>query len=257
MPTAEKRVVISPDVDTLTGSIASRFLDRVAKWGADGRTVNVGLAGGGIIGDVLERLGAHAERDSVDWSRVHFWWVDERFVPRESDDRNEAIARRAFLDTIAVPAENVHPIAASDEVPDAEAAATAYAAELAAAGADDVAWPVFDICFLGVGPDGHIASLFPDRGEIRITDSAVAAVHESPKPPSDRVTLTRPVINASKRVWMVLAGPDKSAALGLALAGASYHSVPAAGAKGTRRTILFTDEATASQVPPELIDDQY
>ncbi|MDF2918210.1 MAG: 6-phosphogluconolactonase [Microbacterium sp.] len=257
MPTAEKRVVISPDVDTLTGSIAARFLDRVAKWGTDGRTVNVGLAGGGIMTDVLERLGSHPERDTVDWSRVHFWWVDERFVARDSEDRNEAVARRAFLDAIELPTSNVHPIAASDEAPDAEAAASAYAAELATAGIDGAAWPVFDICFLGVGPDGHIASLFPDRGEIRITNSAVSAVHDSPKPPAERVTLTRPVINASKRVWMVLAGPDKSAALGLALAGASYHSVPAAGAKGTRRTILFTDEATAAQVPPELIDDEY
>ncbi|SDQ17595.1 6-phosphogluconolactonase [Microbacterium sp. cf332] len=257
MPTAEKRVVISPDADSLTGSVAARFLDRVAKWGADGRTVHVGLAGGVIIGDVLDRVGAHPGRDDVDWSRVHFWWVDERFVPRDSDERNEAVARRAFLDTIDVPAENIHPIAASDEAADAEAAASAYASDLAAVGVDGAAWPVFDICFLGVGPDGHIASLFPDRGEIRITDSAVSAVHDSPKPPADRVTLTRPVINASKRVWMVLAGPDKSAALGLALAGASYHSVPAAGAKGTRRTILFTDEATAAQVPPELIDDQY
>lgn len=257
MATAEKRVVISSDPDALTQAVAARFVDRVGTWGADGRTVHVGLAGGVIIGDVLSALGRHPGIGDVDWSNVHFWWVDERFVPKDSDDRNDAIARRAFLDAIAVPTGNVHTIAASDETADAEAAATAYASELARFGGDDAAWPVFDICFLGVGPDGHIASLFPDRPEIRITDAAAAAVHDSPKPPADRVTLTRPVINTSKRVWMVLVGPDKSAALGLALAGASYHSVPAAGAKGTRRTILFTDEATASQVPPELIDDQY
>lgn len=257
MATAEKRVVISADADTLTRAVADRFLDRVRTWGADGRTVHVGLAGGVIVGDVLARLGENERRQDVDWSNVHFWWVDERFVPKDSEDRNDAVARRSFLDAIAVPPGNVHAIAASDEVDDAETAASDYAVELARFGTDGVDWPVFDICFLGVGPDGHIASLFPDRPEIRITDTATAAVHDSPKPPADRVTLTRPVINASKRVWMALAGPDKSAALGLALAGASYHSVPAAGAKGTRRTILFTDEATAAQVPPELIDDQY
>lgn len=257
MATAEKRVVISADPDSLTQAVADRFLDRVGTWGADGRTVHVGLAGGGIIGDVLTRLGAHPRVDAVDWSHVHFWWVDERFVPKGSEERNDALARRAFLDRISVPSANVHAIAAADETDDAESAAAAYADELAAFGSDGSAWPVFDICFLGVGSDGHIASLFPDRPEITLIDRAASAVHDSPKPPADRVTLTRPVINASKRVWMVLVGPDKSAALGLALAGASYHSVPAAGAKGTRRTILFTDEATAAQVPPELIDDQY
>lgn len=257
MATAEKRVVISADAETLTRAVAARFLDRVAKWGADGRTVHVGLAGGVIIGDVLTQVGAHPDLGAVDWSNVHFWWVDERFVPKDSGDRNDAVARRAFLDAIAVPASNVHAIAASDESADADSAAAAYEAELARFASGDAAWPVFDICFLGVGSDGHIASLFPDRPEIRITENAVSAVHDSPKPPAERITLTRPVINASKRVWMALTGPDKSAALGLALAGASYHSVPAAGAKGTRRTILFTDEATAAQVPPELIDDQY
>ena len=82
-------------------------------------------------------------------------------------------------------------------------------------------------------------------------------MRDSPKPPPERVTLTRPVINGSRRVWLVLAGADKAAALGLALAGASYASVPAAGAKGRRRTIFFIDEAAASQVPPELIDQEY
>ncbi len=82
-------------------------------------------------------------------------------------------------------------------------------------------------------------------------------MRNSPKPPSDRVSLTRPVINSSKRVWMVVAGADKAAALGLALAGASYQSVPAAGAKGRRRTAFFVDEVAADQVPPQLIDREY
>ena len=119
------------------------------------------------------------------------------------------------------------------------------------------AWPSFDVCFLGVGPDAHIASLFPDRPEIQVTDSAVLPVRDSPKPPPERVTMTRPVINSSQRVWMVLTGADKASALGLALAGASYGSVPAAGAKGRKRTIFFVDEAAAAQVPSELITGEY
>ncbi len=260
MATAEKRVVISADSDALTASVADRFFDRVSRWvrEADRPAVHVALTGGVISAELLERIGTDPRRDEIDWTKVHFWWVDERFMPRSGEDRNEATARRLFLDAIDVPAANIHAFPSSDDVPDADAAASAYADDLARFADDaDTPWPTFDICFLGVGADGHIASLFPERPEIRITDTATAAVRDAPKPPSERVTLTRPVINASKRVWMVLAGPDKSAALGLALAGASYDSVPAAGAKGRRRTILFTDEATASQVPPELIDDQY
>ncbi|MDR2322257.1 MAG: 6-phosphogluconolactonase, partial [Microbacterium sp.] len=119
------------------------------------------------------------------------------------------------------------------------------------------AWPSFAVCFLGVGPDGHIASLFPDRPEITVTEAAVLPVRDSPKPPPERITLTRPVINASKRVWLVLTGAEKASALGLALAGANYENVPAAGAKGRKRTVFFVDEAAASEVAPDLIDVDY
>lgn len=149
---------------------------------------------------------------------------------------------------------------ASDGPLDLDAAAVAYADELARfapAGADTGAWPSFYICFLGVGPDGHIASLFPDRPEIEVVDRAVVPVRDSPKPPPERISLTRPVINSSERVWMVLAGADKASALGLALAGANYRNVPVAGAKGRKRTILFVDEAAASQVPSDLIERDY
>lgn len=108
-----------------------------------------------------------------------------------------------------------------------------------------------------VGSDGHIASLFPDRSEVTETDATALPVRDSPKLPAERVTLTRPVINSSKRVWLVLTGADKAAALGLALAGASYTNVPAAGAKGRKRTIFFVDQAAAAEVSEDLIDQAY
>ena len=83
------------------------------------------------------------------------------------------------------------------------------------------------------------------------------AVREAPKPPAERITLTRPVINSARCVWLVVSGSDKAAALGLALAGASYETVPAAGAKGRKRTLFFVDEAAAVGVPPELIDQDF
>jgi len=199
-------------------------------------------------------VGEHPERDDVDWSLVHVWWSDERFVPRSDPERNALLARTALLDRIEIPAENVHEMAATDDGLDLDAAAEAYARELARFGTAEQPWPTFDICLLGVGPDAHIASLFPDRPEITLTDVATAAVRDSPKPPPERITLTRPVINSSTRLWMALSGADKASALGLVLAGASYASVPAAGAKGRKRTVLFVDTAAAAQVPPELIE---
>lgn len=255
---SEKRVVISPDPASLADSVAARLLGRLAKITVEGRDAHVSLTGGSMGSAVLAAAARHPKRDKVDWSHVHFWWSDERFVPRDDPDRNEKQAREALLDQLDLPVGNVHAIAASGEGLELDAAAMAYAQELARFGQPDGdPWPSFDVCFLGVGPDAHIASLFPDRPEIRVTDQAVLPVRDSPKPPPERVTMTRPVINGSQRVWLVLAGTDKASALGLALAGASYHSVPAAGAKGRRRTIFFVDDAAASQVPVELITGEY
>jgi len=262
---AEKRVVVRADPDALAEAVATRFLQRVAKRTSTGRVVHISLTGGSMGIAVLRAAGAHPRRDTIDWSRVHFWWSDERFVPANSPERNDVPADAAFLDLIDVPAENIHRMAASDQGLDLDAGARAYAEELARFGPSASAatgivtgpWPSFDICFLGVGPDAHIASLFPDRPEIRITDRSTVAVRESPKPPPERISVTRPVINSSKRVWLVMAGTDKASALGLALAGASYQSVPAAGAKGRRRTVFFVDAAAAQKVPPELIDGEY
>lgn len=250
----EKRVVISTDATTLAISVGQRFVKVIAAATAQGETVHVALTGGTIGTRVLEVIGLHPERSAIDWSRVHFWWGDERFVPVDHPERNERAARAALLRHIDVPEANVHAVAASDAGVSLDEAAAAYAAELAAFGTADQAWPSFEVCFLGVGSDGHIASLFPDRPEIQVRDAAVVPVRHSPKPPPERVSLTRPVINASQRVWMVVSGSDKASALGLALAGASYATVPVAGAKGRRRTRFYVDRAAAIDVPAELIE---
>lgn len=252
-----KRVVVTADPSELASGVAARFIGKVSELAEAGRTVHVSLTGGTAGVALLRAAAEHPWRDNVQWSRVHFWWSDERFVSHDDPDRNAVQARGALLDALQIPAENIHEISASDQGKSLDDAAASYAAELARFAADDDPWPAFDICFLGVGPDGHIASLFPDRHEIHVTDEAVLAVRDSPKPPAERITLSRPVINSSIRVWMVLSGAEKASALGLVLAGASYSSVPAAGAKGRKRTVIFVDEAAASEVPPDLIDPEY
>lgn len=254
---AEKRVVVETTPGELAARVADRFLTRLRARTRNGRIAHVALTGGSMGGAVLRATRDDPRSAGIDWSLVHFWWGDERFVPRDDADRNALQSREALLDHIPVPPENIHEVAGSDEGVSLDDAAAAYAAELAGFGTDEHPWPSFAVCFLGVGPDGHIASLFPDRVEVTVTDAAALPVRDSPKPPPERVTLTRPVLNSSKRVWLVLTGADKASALGLALAGASYQSVPAAGAKGRKRTVFFVDEAAASEVSPDLIDPAY
>jgi len=254
---AEKRVVVESTPAALADRVADRFITRLRARTRGGRVAHIALTGGSMGGAVLRATAENPRSAGIDWSLVHFWWGDERFVPRDHLDRNSVQSHEALLDRIDVPDENVHEVAGSDSGLSLDEAAEAYAAELARFGTDENPWPTFEVCFLGVGPDGHIASLFPDRVEVTVTDAAALAVRDSPKPPPERVTLTRPVLNSSKRVWLVLTGADKASALGLALAGASYTSVPAAGAKGRKRTVFFVDEAAASEVSPDLIDPAY
>lgn len=255
--TNEKRVLISPDSTALAEYVAERFLRRIHK-NAGEPAVHISLTGGSMGGAVLAAAARSPRFAALRWDNVHFWWSDERFLPRGHDERNDTQAKAALLDQLDIPADNIHTVAGSDEGVSLDEAALRYADELARfAQSGGPAWPSFDVCFLGVGPDAHIASLFPDRPEIRDTEHAVLPVRNSPKPPAERVTFTRPVINGSQRVWLVMAGPDKAAALGLALAGASYASVPAGGAKGRRRTVFFVDQAAAEQGPPDLIDQEY
>ncbi len=255
----ERRVVVDPDPESVLSRVAKRLVNKLTKLSAGDDLVHVSLTGGSSGGAVLRRVAEHPQRDAIRWDRIHFWFGDERYVPADDDERNERQARQALLDVLDIPAENIHAMAASDSGVSVEEGAIEYERALAAfpslnANGEQQPWPSFDICLLGVGPDAHIASLFPDRPAISVTDRAAVAVFDSPKPPPVRITLTRPVINASQRLWLVLTGSEKAAALGLALAGASYSSVPAAGAKGRRHTNFFVDRAAAAQVPEELID---
>jgi 6-phosphogluconolactonase len=256
---SERRVLVHADKQELATSVAGRFIGKLHKLFVTHDVVHVVLTGGTMGSAVLSAINTHAERDTVDWSRVHFWWGDERWLPRGDADRNETQSRDALLNHIDVPAANIHAMPADGEGVDLDAAALQYAAELAAhaAPATDekpaLTWPHFDITFLGVGPDGHIASLFPERGGIREKELTVISVRNSPKPPPERLSLTLPVINSSRRVWLVMAGADKASALGLTLAGASANEVPAAGVKAVRRVDFHVDKEATAEVPENLV----
>ncbi len=253
--TNERRVLVHPDVDALTAAVAARFLTKLVDLLDDYDTANIVLTGGTVGAGTQRAIASSGMRNTIDWNRVHFWWGDERFVPKQDPERNEVQAREALLDRIAVPESNIHPFPASDEIEDIERAAAAYAEVLLEHADGNASVPRFDITFLGVGPDGHIASLFPDRD--CHGPATVIPVRNAPKPPPDRLSLTLPAINSSHRVWMVAAGAEKATALGLALAGASEDEVPVAGVQGRKRTVFFVDAAAAKNVPENLIAQSY
>jgi 6-phosphogluconolactonase len=254
----ERRVLVHPDKATLAGSVAARFITKIIDVLDELGDANICLTGGTMGAAVLAAINSSPARDSVDWSRVTFWWGDERYLPLGDPDRNDTQSRAALLDHLALDASQIKSFPAPGEQADIEQAAVAYERELAVAAersgsSDGAAYPRFDITFLGVGPDGHIASLFPEHASLHVSDRVVIAETDSPKPPPERLTLTLPVINSSDRVWLVLSGSDKASALGLALAGASIDDVPAAGAQGRKRTVFFVDQDAAAEVPENLI----
>ena len=255
--TNARRVLVHADRKALAGSVAARFITKVVDLLDQQPRVNIALTGGTVGSAVLEAINESPARDSIDWSRVILWWSDERWLPRGDAERNDTQARTALLDHVALRPENIHWCAASDAGISLEEAAASYAAELADAADENRDTPRFDILFLGVGPDGHVASLFPDTPGIRVTVGSVIAVRNSPKPPPERLSLTLPVINSADRIWLALAGPDKASALGLALAGASTWEVPAAGVEGRLRTVFFVDREAAAELPDDLIAAEY
>jgi 6-phosphogluconolactonase len=238
-----------PDSDGLVVAAGERLVDViVAAVTARGRALIV-LTGGRNGTKLLRYLGAHSQR--IDWTRVHVFWGDERYVAEDDDDRNDKQAREALLDHIDIPAGNVHAMPASDGEfgRDLAAAALAYEHVLAASAEPGEAAPNFDVHLIGVGEEGHVDSVFPDSPAVRETSRMVLSVDGSPKPPPQRITLTLPAIRCAREVWMLVSGSEKADAVAAAVGGADPVSVPAAGAVGREHTIWFLDSDAAAKLP--------
>ena len=242
-------VEISPDSDALVGAAGRRLIEAIQDAvAARGRALIVLTGGGNGIG-LLRYLGSHGQR--IDWSKVHLFWGDDRYVPEDDDERNYKQARAALLDHIDIPSSNVHAMPASDGefASDLAAAALAYEQVLAANAEPGDPTPNFDVHLLGMGPEGHINSLFPDTPAVRETTRMVVSVEDSPKPPPQRITLTLPAIQRSREVWLMVSGAAKAEAAAAAIGGADPVSVPAAGAVGLETTLWLLDKEAAAQLP--------
>ncbi|MEV0267067.1 6-phosphogluconolactonase [Streptomyces sp. NPDC050617] len=250
------QIVVHRDKELMAQAAAARLITKIVDAQAARGSASVVLTGGRNGNGLLAALAAAPARDAVDFSRLDLWWGDERFLPDGDPERNVTQAREALLDAVDLDPARVHEMPASHGAygNDPDAAAEAYAAELAAAAGPEDHGPVpsFDVLLLGVGPDTHVASLFPEQPGARESERMVVGVRGAPKPPPNRVSLTLPAIRSAREVWLLAAGEDKAQAVTIALSGAGEVQAPAAGAYGRTRTLWLLDRAAAAGLPRSL-----
>lgn len=240
-------LAILPTVEELNAAVGRAFLARLTtlinEAGAGSR-VDLAISGGAITTSLLPSLLPFV--GEVDWSRVRVWLVDERYVASGDEDRNDDQAWEGFF-RAAAGVEFIRMPTSDESAPGAgslDDATRAFANTwLALMGRGS-----FDIALIGMGPDGHICSLFPGRVDMDEA-SPILAIRNSPKPPPQRITVSMPVMRACGEVWLTTAGSAKADALGRAFAGASPLDIPVAGILAPT-TRVYLDEAAAASIAP-------
>jgi 6-phosphogluconolactonase len=241
-PGTPPRIEVHESADALATAIAGELLLRLADAQSSGHDPQIALTGGTIADAVHHELARLAPSAEVDWARVVVWWGDERFVAADSPDRNDGQAMAAFGGRLPFDPAHVHVMPSTGDAASVDEAAAAYSATVRSEGAG-----FFEVLMLGVGPDGHVASLFPGSSQLDATDAIAVGVTDSPKPPPERVTLTYEAMDRCRSVWFLVSGAEKADAVARALAGGTdKHEIPAVGVTGELETIWFLDRASAS-----------
>lgn len=236
---------VFPTIDELNAAVGRAFFARLRALIDEADTdvrVNVAISGGAITTSLLPSLAPHV--DEVDWSRVRVWLVDERYVPAGDEDRNDDQAWEGFFHA-ASGVEFVHMPTSDASAPGAGSLDEATAS-FAATWRELMGERSFDIALIGMGPDGHICSLFPGRVDLDEA-SPILAIRNSPKPPPQRITVSMPVMRACGEVWLTTAGSAKADALGRSFAGASPLDIPVAGILAPT-TRVYVDEPAAASI---------
>jgi 6-phosphogluconolactonase len=229
-------VIAFGDASALTRGVAEWF---TAQATAAQGPFRVSLSGGGTPRPVYELLASDEFRARVPWADIHWYWGDERFVPHDHPDSNFRMVREAMLDRAPIPQGNIHPMLFEGEP---EAAALRYERDLQSAYGGprlDAARPLFDITLLGLGPDGHTASLLPGDAALEERDRWVLAVRHGR--PEARITMTLPLLESSRRVAFVVSGREKADIFKTVRRGDSH--LPAARLKPRGELIWFVDHA--------------
>ena len=234
-------------VEELNAAVGRAFLARLRTLideAEAGSRVNLAISGGAITTSLLPSLLPHVNQ--IDWSRVRVWLVDERYVPAGDVDRNDDQAWEGFF-RAAAGVEFVRMPTSDESAPGAGSLDEATAA-FANTWRELMGERSFDIALIGMGPDGHICSLFPARVDMDEA-SPILAIRNSPKPPPERITVSMPIMRACGEVWLTTAGSAKADALGRAFAGASPLDIPVAGILAPT-TRVYLDKAAAASIAP-------
>lgn len=224
--------------DDLVEGAARALVDAIVSFQVGGRVAVLGLTGGRIANRLYERLGALLGASDVDPGRLELWWSDENFVTTDDPRRNAGHALALLAGHFALDPARTHPMPSADGVADNAASAATYAKELG-----DV---TFDICLMGLGADGHVASIFPDHPSFEPTSHRVIAV-QAPDEPEQRISMSAEALCSSTEVWFLVTGPEKAAALASAVAG--DRTLPAGVVRGVQSTLFFVDAAASADVP--------
>ena len=198
-------IEVLPDKTTLIARTQEIIANKIKAAIANNDRFCIALAGGGTPKPLYESLAGQ----DLPWNKIHIFWGDERYVPADHSDSNQLMARQAWLDRVAIPPENIHPMTTDGDSPEADAAK--HERELRAFfGVSEGEFPVFDLILLGIGDDAHTASLFPHTPVLQETQKAIAVGNKSGQP---RITFTVPLINQADCVLFLVAGANKIDAL--------------------------------------------
>lgn len=238
----EPRVMVVQDAEALAALAADEIARRMARAAEARGLASLALAGGATPRRTYERLADPDRHEGVPWEKVLLFFGDERCVPPDHPDSNHRMVREALLSRLALPAANVHRMAG--EAADADRAAAAYEAELRDALGPA---PRLDLVVLGMGPDGHVASLFPGSPALGET-ARLAVAAEARLPPVRRITLTLPALNAARAVLFLVAGAAKAEAVAAVLAGRGPE-LPASRIQPEGELVWLLDREAASRIP--------
>jgi 6-phosphogluconolactonase len=226
------------DGQSVARNVAEAFFVKMDEVLALKAQATVAITGGTVGIATLAEIAAHERATSFDFNRVNFWWGDERFVASDSADRNAVQARNALFSKIQIDSAMLHEFPSADNDLTLDEAAEQFAAYVSEIR------PQFDLVFLGMGPDGHINSLFPGK-PTPAPGVQIIAEHDSPKPPPKRLSFTYEAMNAADEIWFTVAGADKADAVFVAF-GDDPTSLPVGRVQGISKTVWFVDQTAGT-----------
>lgn len=237
------QIRVFPNPEALADQVAADFYDLLLVQQLRAGRIHLCLTGGRVSTMVLQAIQNRSAGSGIIWDRTDWWWGDERYLLRSSPQRNEAQARVTLLDSLPIRQNQIHPMPATDDLDgDIDRAADQYTHEVQQMVVDG-----FDLVFLSIGEDGHIASLFPGQPQSDSIRTAALSIRNSPKPPPDRISLTIPMLTRTRNLWLLAAGDQKAKAVAEVLQNPDCD-LPAARVLDLGESILYLDEGAAGQI---------